>query len=143
MTLSIKKYVTPDHMDIKDSKKSDLNPTTLETFIYINKNQGKLLFTSLLYHRGAHVIIQKRCLIEVTEVFIESNMIFKTNTGIFTTTEYIYLTGIQLPEISDKVKVRKVKAYLFYAPEMKCHITSRRCFFNEVKINVLSSASKC
>jgi len=70
-------------------------------------------------------------------------MSFKTTAGSFNSAEFVYLTSLSLPEFSFTRKVKKVKAYLFDAPDVEYDLIFGRNFLNQVKIDVLSSQLKC
>lgn len=132
-----------DNIDINELYSNDLIPTTLATAKAINEINGRYVFRSLLDHGGSHVMIQRRCLPANCETFQNANMNFKTTAGSFTSAEYVYLATVCLPEFSYTRKVKKVKAYLFDAPEVEYDLIFGRNFLNQVQIDVLSSQLKC
>ena len=121
----------------------DLIPTTLATATQINNKLGKYWFKSLLDHGGSHVMIEQRCIPKDIELFEQPNMQFKTTAGKMTTTKFIYLSDLRLPEFSYTRRVKKVKCYVFEAPEVEYDIIFGRSFLNQVQIDVLSSQMKC
>ena len=88
-------------------------------------------------------MVQRRCLPTGCETFSNSMMSFKTTAGSFTSAEFVYLTSVSLPEFSLTRKVKKVKAYLFDAPDVEYDLILGRNFLNQAKIDVLSSQLKC
>ncbi len=56
-------------------------------------------------------------------------MSFKTTAGSFNSAEFVYPTSLSLPEFSFTCRVKKLKAYLFDAPEVEYDlILGRKCF---------------
>jgi len=70
-------------------------------------------------------------------------MCFQTAAGNFTTSCFVFLTDVHLPEFSYTRQVKKVKCYLFDAPAVEYDIIFGWSFLNQVQIDVLSSQLKC
>jgi hypothetical protein len=70
-------------------------------------------------------------------------MHFKTTAGTFEASKFVYLSNISLPEFNYTCKIKRLKAFLFDAPNIEYDIIFGRAFLNQVQIDVLSSTKKC
>jgi hypothetical protein len=88
-------------------------------------------------------MINKRALPPNCEVYEYHGAKFATTQGTFTSPGFVYLTDIAFPEFTLTGRIRKVKAYLFDAPNVRYDLIYGRNFLSSVGIDILCSTQSC
>jgi hypothetical protein len=118
-------------------------PTTLSVAKKVNNLEGKYYFKSLFDSGGTSVMINKRALPSNCEIYIYRGTTFATTQGTFTSPGFVYLKDLAFPEFTLTHRIRKVKAFLFDAPNV-CYDVIHGCIFlSSVGIAILCFTQKC
>lgn len=112
------KAVTVETVKIEQEDEPHMVPTTLSVAKKVNEKEGRLFFKSLFNSGGTSVMINKRVIPTDCEIFDYASKAFATTQGTFTSPDFVYLTDLALPEITLTRRIKKIKAYLFDAPNI-------------------------
>ncbi len=118
-------------------------PTTLSVAKKVNEQTGRYFFKSLFDSGGTSVMINKRCLPTNCEIFEYAGKAFATTQGTFVSPGFVYLSDLALPEFTLTRRIKKIKAYLFDAPNVRYDIIFGRSFLSSVGIDILCSSKTC
>ena len=127
-----------------DVDQSLLAPSTLAIARKLNDSHGRFLFKSLLDHGGSHVLVNRRALPKDVELFpLSTGQGFNTAAGGLSTTHYVYLHDLILPEFSYTRRVSTIKAFVFNNDSVFYDVIFGRSFLNSTGIDVCSSDLSC
>jgi hypothetical protein len=120
----------------------DMVPTTLSVVKKINDKEGHF-FKSFFDSGGTSVMVNKRAIPKDCEIYEYNGQAFATTQGSFTSPDFIYLTDLALPEFTLTQRIKKVKAYIFYAPHVRYDLSYGQSILLNVGIDILNSSQSC
>lgn len=134
--------------EVFQSEASDVNvsnhvPSTLTFGRQINNVPAKSYFKTLLDHGASHTMVNRRALPKNVQPIPCSSSGFTTTAGSLTTSDFVYIDEWVLPEFNRNRYVKRIKAFVFDAPNVAWDMLVGRNHLNQIGIDVLSSSLSC